>query len=119
MTVMQLKAKLTRLPALPRSLARRRRASAVATAASSSASSSGAQSDSYWTLDAAGVLHTPYSVAAAGTVAAQQAADAAPADFVLAAGQRIVCGDAWLAYDADAGAWTSNKPFALQQAPES
>lgn len=115
MTVMQLKAKLTRLPALPRSQARRRRASAVATAASSSASSSGAQSDSYWTLDSAGVLHTPYSVAAAGTVAAQQAADAAPADFVLAAGQRIVCGDAWLAYDATAGAWTSNKPFALQE----
>lgn len=119
MTVMQLKAKLTRIPALPRSQARRRRASAVAAAASSSASSSGAQSDSYWTLDAAGVLHTPYSVAAAGTVAAQQAADAAPADFVLAAGQRIVCGDAWLAYDAAAGAWTSNKPFALQEAPES
>ena len=115
MTVMQLKAKLTRLPALPRSLARRRRASAVATAASSSASSSGAQSDSYWTLDSAGVLHTPYSVAAAGTVAAQQAADAAPADFVLAAGQRIVCGDAWLAYDATAGTWTSNKPFAVQE----
>lgn len=118
MTVMQLKAKLTRLPALPRSLARRRRASAAASASAAGASSAAASADSYWTLDAAGVLHTPYSVAAAGTVAAQQAADAAPADFVLAAGQRIVCGDAWLAYDAAAGAWTSNKPF-VQQTSES
>lgn len=35
-------------------------------------------------------------------------------DIELGPGERIVCGDAWLAYDPDAGQWITNKPIVQQ-----